>query len=231
MCSLGGAGFPSLAHACISRACVVKQKSLICRQRGQRYSYEPSEKLISRVPSSRTAPPCPDYASRQPRQGAGTGKGRAGRLGGPGGACVALPGRGGSARFGSARPGLAWLGSARLGPARLSLARFGSARGCPAPCGAGGRCPALRRRSHRCYAKARGVRILPGGTGARAGLGGSPDAGARAGARRWASGDTRCCRRERGSALGTRGVRRQLRSAGTREGRVRTVVCFAFERG
>lgn len=168
------------------------------------------------------------------------GKGRAPGRAGPGGSGVPAapawpcPGgapRPGSARFGSARPGLAWLGSARLGPARLSLARFGSARGCPAPCGAGGRCPALRRRSHRCYAKARGVRILPGGTGARAGLGGSPDAGARAGARRWASGDTRCCRRERGSALGTRGVRRQLRSAGTREGRVRTVVCFAFERG
>lgn len=50
------------------------------------------------------------------------GKGRPGRLGGPGGACVALPGRGSSAR--------------------LSSARLSSARGCPARAGPRGAAPA-----------------------------------------------------------------------------------------
>lgn len=103
------------------------------------------------------------------------GKGRPGRLGGPAGACVALPGRGASARFGSARFGSALPVVPR--PVQSRRALLGPAAPLPPMLCQSQSCPHPTRR----YGG-------PGGAGLGWGLAGRC---ARAGARRSASGDTR----------------------------------------
>lgn len=141
--------------------------------------------------------PAAPVKGRAPAGREGDGK-RPGRwLGGPGGACVALPGRG---------------GSARLGPAQISPARPVAAPPRAVPAGAArprGAAPADAMPKPEVSASYQEVRGAGQGWGARREL--VPEPG------RWhpAGGDTRLCRRELGSALGTWGGRRHLLSAGT----------------
>lgn len=148
--------------ACVSSVCAAKQKRLV----------SPSVPLrgTDAAPNSPAAAPCAEQRRARTTPPGSPGKGRArpptGREG------PARAARGSRRRLrGPARAGQ--LGPAQLGPVQLGP-------WLPRPCGA------PRRRSRRCYAKARGVRILPGGTVRGAGQGGGPWARLGLGAGPWA---------------------------------------------